>query len=213
MEVKLKEKRDAIIRRQAAEEQSRKAKNIYVNTREKQDHEEWKQADNAYKQAVADRVFMEMDYKRMIMKQREAEREKEEKKKEEERKKIEDDKKKMQAFLELSMYRKRAEETLKKAEEERKKADEEQKKAKEEANQRTSLKCLQCGGPHPISKCARFTGMSIQNRWADVRQNNRCRNCLMPASTNHNCLASYCRRCGPGIKHNSLLCGKNPQNI
>lgn len=47
---------------------------------------------------------------------------------------------------------------------------------------------------------------SVALRRQTIERWKLCVNCILPATENHQCRASYCRVCGPRNLHNSLLC-------
>lgn len=66
-----------------------------------------------------------------------------------------------------------------------------------------ALKCELCGGSHANFKCASFRGMSVAERWAKIRNERMCFNCLRKGHRVESCPLE--RTCKCGQKHNSLL--------
>ena len=63
--------------------------------------------------------------------------------------------------------------------------------------------CELCGGSHPNFKCGLFRGMSVAERWAKIRDERMCFNCLRKGHRVESCPSE--RTCKCGKKHNSLL--------
>lgn len=75
-----------------------------------------------------------------------------------------------------------------------------------------NLICFNCSNAHPMCKCVRFIQLPLRERERRVNELGLCRNCFAPEKDGHMCSSkhSHCVRCGPGYRHNSLLCDASP---
>ncbi|XP_039448429.1 uncharacterized protein LOC120427614 [Culex pipiens pallens] len=65
------------------------------------------------------------------------------------------------------------------------------------------VECELCGGSHANFRCGSFRGMSVAERWAKIRDERMCFNCLRKGHRVESCPSE--RTCKCGQKHNSLL--------
>lgn len=78
-------------------------------------------------------------------------------------------------------------------------------------NRTRRLQCNYCSEEHPMFACAMFLQLTREQRRVEVQNLQLCANCLMPEiheGITHRCRAGACRRCGPDVRHNSVLCDK-----
>lgn len=70
------------------------------------------------------------------------------------------------------------------------------------------IKCNYCQAAHPMFACPTFLQLPMHVRRTEVKELALCENCLMPNIENHRCRGGHrhCRRCGPKVFHNSVLC-------
>lgn len=73
--------------------------------------------------------------------------------------------------------------------------------------------CIYCGSAvHTIFKCTIFGGLSLEAKEQFiVVKEKRCANCFQNTHKVDQCFRGKCNRCQ--IKHNSLMCKKNPNNF
>lgn len=91
-------------------------------------------------------------------------------------------------------------------------------RAKQSKKQKTISKskkfppCLHCQScEHMMFHCDTFLELSLQFRWEYVREHGICENCLVARHGNKPCNKGPCSKCD--LKHNSVLCPKNPNNL
>lgn len=70
--------------------------------------------------------------------------------------------------------------------------------------------CYKCGLAHGLCQCPTFKSMSLPAKTKFVHQKKLCLNCFSIEHMVATCPDDACRKCN--IKHNSLLCPKNPTN-
>lgn len=71
-------------------------------------------------------------------------------------------------------------------------------------------KCIKCSGPHFPNECDQFKGLKLAAKERLANKNKVCHNCFSPAHKSEDCPRGPCKRCG--VKHNSVMCPKNPAN-
>ncbi|XP_076247806.1 uncharacterized protein LOC143187478 [Calliopsis andreniformis] len=67
----------------------------------------------------------------------------------------------------------------------------------------TASACPSCGSAHPLFRCDKFKGLSIEGKTQIVQTSNRCYNCLQPGHRVQACTRKHCDLCGK--KHHILL--------
>lgn len=73
------------------------------------------------------------------------------------------------------------------------------------------LSCPLCRGAHRMIRCANLYQLSLEERWYEALMGGVCLNCLRPGHSSLTCFTvGACRRCG--MRHNSSLCPRNPDN-
>lgn len=70
--------------------------------------------------------------------------------------------------------------------------------------------CINCKGDHGLCQCGSFIGSSLQAKAKLLQQKRLCINCFSAAHAVSECPMGPCKKCN--LKHNSLMCPKNPKN-
>lgn len=71
--------------------------------------------------------------------------------------------------------------------------------------------CPYCNDDHRLHQCKEFPNLRLVDRWYQVLNMGICLNCLRPGHSSFRCIREgACTRCG--LRHNSLLCRRNPTN-
>lgn len=72
--------------------------------------------------------------------------------------------------------------------------------------------CPLCTGKHKLHRCTTMLRSGLLERWYRALRAGVCLNCLLRGHSSFRCMSvGNCGRCG--VRHNSVLCPKNPNNL